>query len=145
MGSTQVNTVRFTAWIGILISSIYSSEEVVSLVGGHLTGLKGNVSKSDLPTLVPTSSGSPTVEGKDKKKQVGSGSWAFTDDNISAHLIRNAFGGGDEKHLRKLLSIPAPYSRRYRDDITVTVVWWEEGKEESAKVTSFTDKVKAKL
>lgn len=123
----------------------YSSDEVVSLVGGHLTGLKGNVSKSDLPALVPTSSGSPTVEGKNKKKQTVDGSWAFADDNVSAHLIRNAFGGGDESHLRRILSIPAPYSRRYRDDVTVTVVWWEEGKEDTAKVTTITDQVKSKL
>ena len=115
------------------------------MVGGHLAGLKGNVPKSDLPMLVPTSSGSPTVEGKNKKKPAAAGTWAFVDDNVSAHLIRNAFGGGEEKSLRRMLSIPAPYSRRYRDDITVTVVWWEEGKEDSAQVTSITDKVKAKL
>jgi pyruvate dehydrogenase phosphatase len=104
-----------------------SSEEVVSLVGGHLSGLKGTVSKTDLPNLVPTSAGSPTVEGKNKK--TGSkerSSWAFIDDNVSTHLIRNAFGGGNESELRKRLSIPAPYSRRFRDDVTVTVVWWEE-------------------
>ncbi len=44
--------------------------------------------------------------------------------------------------MRRLLSIPAPHSRRYRDDVTVTVVWWREGGEdESVKV----DNVKAKL
>lgn len=43
------------------------------------------------------------------------------------HLIRNAFGGADTGRLRRLLSIPAPQSRRFRDDVTVTVVWWEEG------------------
>ncbi|GLB34045.1 putative protein serine threonine phosphatase 2C [Lyophyllum shimeji] len=118
-----------------------SSEEVVSLVGGHLAGLKGTVPKSELPSLVPTSTGTMGVEGKNKKKPTASGSWAFADDNVSAHLIRNAFGGGDEDHLRKMLSIPAPYSRRYRDDVTVTVVWWEDGKEENAKVTSIKSKL----
>jgi len=85
------------------------------------------------------------VDGKTNLKRTKGkeGSWAFQDENLSAHLIRNAFGGGDEMTLRRYLSIPAPYSRRYRDDITVTVVCWEEGKEADAKVSS--DKVKAKL
>lgn len=117
---------------------------MVSLVGGHLAGLKGTISKSDLPSLVPTSSGTPTVEGKSKKKAQKE-SWAFADDNVSAHLIRNAFGGGDEMSLRQMLSIPAPLSRRYRDDVTVTVVWWEDGNEDGARVTSITEKLKSKL
>jgi len=122
-----------------------SSEEVVSLVGGHIAGLKGVIPKGKLSSLVPTSSGSPTVEGKDKSRSRDTeGAWAFVDDNVSAHLIRNAFGGGDEQQLRQLLSIPPPLSRSYRDDVTVTVVWWEKGQEESAKITKFSP-VKAKL
>ena len=111
-----------------------SSEEVVTLVGGHFAGLKGTVSKSSLPALVPTTAGSPTVQGKTRTRAgAQQGSWAFVDDNVSAHLIRNAFGGGDEDKLRKLLSIPAPHSRRWRDDVTVTVVWWEEAHESGTK------------
>jgi pyruvate dehydrogenase phosphatase len=106
-----------------------SSGDVVALVGAYFAGLKGTISKSSLPSLVPTTTGSPTVqlEGKEETKgNAQEGSWAFVDDNVSAHLIRNAFGGGDEDELRKILSIPAPHSRRWRDDVTVTVVWWEE-------------------
>jgi pyruvate dehydrogenase phosphatase len=111
-----------------------SSEEVVTLVGGHFAGLKGTISKSSLPALVPTTAGSPTVQGKTRARaDAQQGSWAFVDDNVSAHLIRNAFGGGDEDKLRKLLSIPAPQSRRWRDDVTVTVVWWEEAHESGTK------------
>ncbi|KAJ3501411.1 hypothetical protein NLJ89_g9349 [Agrocybe chaxingu] len=121
-----------------------SNDEVVSLVGGHLAGLKGTIPKSELPDLVPTSSGAQGVNGK-RKASGGSkeGSWAFADDNLSAHLIRNAFGGGDQIALRRLLSIPAPYSRRYRDDVTVTVVCWEEGKEREAQIV--TEKLRPKL
>ena len=109
-----------------------SNEEVVALVGGHLSGLRGTVPKSALPDIVRTSPGTAGVEGKDKsRRQQQEGAWAFEDDNLSAHLIRNALGGGDVEHLRKLASIPAPYSRRFRDDITVTVVWWEDGREGS--------------
>ncbi|TFK68201.1 protein serine/threonine phosphatase 2C [Pluteus cervinus] len=125
-----------------------TSEEVVSLVGGHLAGLKGSIPKSTLPDLIPTTSGTPTVDGKEKNSTKGSvedGSWAFKDENLSVHLIRNAFGGGDELALRQRLSIPAPYSRRYRDDVTVTVVWWEEGNEAEAKVSTFSEALKSKL
>lgn len=124
-----------------------SNTEVVSLVAGHLTGLKGVVPKSTLPSLIPTTIGeSSGIDGKststqERKEQAAQqGSWAFKDENLSAHLIRNAFGGGDETGLRRILSIPAPYSRRYRDDVTVTVVWWEEGREDVG-----IEKVKAKL
>ncbi|KAG1752545.1 phosphatase 2C-like domain-containing protein [Suillus paluster] len=123
-----------------------SSEDVVALVGGHLKGLKGVVSKRALPDLVPTTSGAPTVEGKDKKRNNSSGSWSFEEENISSHLIRNAFGGGDAEDLRKLMSIPAPLARSYRDDTTVTVVWWEDGQEGNAKSVTFSsDNIKAKL
>jgi len=120
-----------------------SNDEVVSLVGGHLSGLKGPVPKSALPNLVPTTSGSQGVNGKNKRGGTQEGLWAFADDNLSAHLIRNAFGGGEEMALRRLLSIPAPHSRRYRDDVTVTVVCWEDGNESQAKIV--TEKLKSKL
>lgn len=106
--------------------------------------MKGSVLKSDLPELVPTSSGALGVNGKNKRQGSNKeGSWAFTDENLSAHLIRNAFGGANELQLRRTLSIPSPWSRRYRDDVTVTVVCWEDGREEEARIS--TDKVKAKL
>jgi pyruvate dehydrogenase phosphatase len=111
-----------------------SSEDAVALVGGYFAGLKGTISKSSLPALVPTTVGPPTVQGKEETKEnAQEGSWAFVDDNVSAHLIRNALGGGDEDKLRKVLSIPAPHSRAWRDDVTVTVVWWEESQENGTK------------
>ncbi|KAJ7721185.1 phosphatase 2C-like domain-containing protein [Mycena maculata] len=121
-----------------------SSEDVVRLVGGHLAGLTGAIPKSDLPSLVPTTAGARTVQGKAALRARDgegkeAGKWAFVDANPSAHLIRNAFGGANEGALRRLLSIPAPLARRHRDDVSVTVVWWEEGGE--AEVAQ----VKAKL
>ncbi|KAF9158464.1 hypothetical protein BGX20_003376, partial [Mortierella sp. AD010] len=44
--------------------------------------------------------------------------------NVSTHLIRNALGGADDDKLAATLSIPSPMSRAYRDDITVTVVFF---------------------
>lgn len=113
---------------------------MASLVIGHLSGLKGIVPKTELASL---STQTATVQGKDKRRQRASGSWAFVDDNIGVHLIRNALGGGDENELRRLMSIPSPWSRSHRDDITVTVVWWQEGQEGSAQEIS--GSIKAKL
>ncbi|KAI0346871.1 protein serine/threonine phosphatase 2C [Trametopsis cervina] len=125
-----------------------SSEDAVALVGGHLAGLKGNVPKSELQSLVPIASEHATVQGKGKRKQAApsEGSWAFVDDNVCTHLIRNAFGGGDEDRLRQLLSIPPGLARNYRDDVTCTVVYWEDGQESATKTLSLsTQPEKAKL
>lgn len=86
------------------------------------------------------------MEGKEKRRNLAEGAWAFVDDNPGAHLIRNALGGANSYELRKMLSIPAPYSRYHRDDITVTVVWWHQGKEGEANATTLNvEKPKAKL
>ncbi|KAG0040801.1 hypothetical protein BGZ82_008859 [Podila clonocystis] len=53
--------------------------------------------------------------------------FTFKDEgNASTHLVRNALGGGDDDRLAATLSIPAPMSRVYRDDITVTVIFFGE-------------------
>lgn len=148
MGRTQVLSLAATCLeVPLTCSSLYSNDDVVSLVGGYLQGLKGNVPKAKLPELVPITSGTEGVEGKrEKKANKVEGSWAFADENASAHLIRNAFGGGDESILRRRLSIPAPWSRRYRDDVTVTVLWWEEGKENVPQISQIHgEQLKAKL
>jgi len=142
MGSVKVGESASLSYCLISDNST-SNEEVVGLVAGHLSGLKGTVPKTELPTLIPTTAGSAGVDGKKQRDRDQEGSWAFIDDNLSAHLIRNAFGGGDEDTLRKFLSIPPPYSRRYRDDITVTVVCWEEGNESNANVVR--ERIKSKL
>lgn len=49
------------------------------------------------------------------------------DKNCATHLVRNALGGKDQDMLSALLTLPAPYSRRYRDDLTVEVIFFGEG------------------
>lgn len=66
------------------------------------------------------------------------------DKNAATHLVRNALGGKDQDQLCALLTLPSPYSRRYRyvnpsaalgdcsshnhrDDLTVTVIFFGEG------------------
>lgn len=46
------------------------------------------------------------------------------DENAATHLIRNALGGADRQQVSMLVSIPSPLSRSYRDDLTVTVVFF---------------------
>ncbi|ORZ34255.1 phosphatase 2C-like domain-containing protein [Catenaria anguillulae PL171] len=53
------------------------------------------------------------------------GHWAHQDKNAAAHVVRNAFGARDTELVASLLKIPAPLSRRYRDDITVVVVFFD--------------------
>ena len=49
------------------------------------------------------------------------------DKNAATHLVRNALGGRDQDMLSALLTLPSPYSRRYRDDLTVQVIFFGEG------------------
>ncbi|KAG7086307.1 hypothetical protein E1B28_002271 [Marasmius oreades] len=46
------------------------------------------------------------------------------DRNVAAHLVRNAFGGADGDLTDALLSLTAPRSRRYRDDISALVTFF---------------------
>ncbi|KAF9950962.1 hypothetical protein BGZ70_001161 [Mortierella alpina] len=46
--------------------------------------------------------------------------------HASTHLIRNALGGADDDKVAATLTIPSPISRAYRDDITVTVVFFDQ-------------------
>lgn len=131
--STSKSTLRFLVLATDGLWDELSSAEVVSLVGGYLDGRRGDVAKAELAATVSVSAEDSGIEGKDvtSKTKQGSmeGKWAFVDKNIGTHLIRNALGGADKEKLGQLLSIPSPYSRRYRDDITVTVVWWEPNRD----------------
>lgn len=56
--------------------------------------------------------------------------WTVQDSNVATHLVRNALGGRDNDMVCALLTLPSPYSRRYRDDLTVEVVFFGEGTQE---------------
>ncbi|EGN96447.1 hypothetical protein SERLA73DRAFT_112739 [Serpula lacrymans var. lacrymans S7.3] len=48
------------------------------------------------------------------------------DHNAATHLVRNALGGADKDLTAALLSINSPRSRSYMDDITATVVFFDD-------------------
>ena len=52
--------------------------------------------------------------------------FVYEDQNAATHLVRNALGGKDRDMVCALLTLPSPYSRRYRDDLTVEVIFFGE-------------------
>ncbi|KAF7546185.1 hypothetical protein G7046_g9376 [Stylonectria norvegica] len=56
------------------------------------------------------------------------------DQNVATHLVRNALGGTNDEQVCALLTLPAPFSRRYRDDLTVQVIFFGHG-EKTGEVT----------
>lgn len=62
-----------------------------------------------------------------RRSRSNPGSFLLEDKNVLTHLIRNALlNGGSREQTAMLISIPNPVSRRYRDDLTVTVVFFGE-------------------
>ncbi|KEF52677.1 uncharacterized protein A1O9_11094 [Exophiala aquamarina CBS 119918] len=82
---------------------------------------------------------------KGGEKPIRQQQWAVTekdsrfvveDKNAATHLIRNALGGRDRDMVCALLTLPSPYSRRYRDDLTVEVIFFGEGESTGAVVVN---------
>jgi pyruvate dehydrogenase phosphatase len=166
-GSISEPTLRFIIMATDGFWDEVTNVEAVVLAGTYLSGLRTKaVARTALPQTTPQPSTAaatapespppdtsrhsylvyettpqkeflrrPIEQVLESRKQ---GNWTFVDDNVGAHLIRNAFGGGDQLALRQKLSIPVPHARKFRDDITVSVIWWEES--DKAPVTA-----KAKL
>ncbi|KAF2235185.1 pyruvate dehydrogenase phosphatase [Viridothelium virens] len=152
-----------------------TNEEVVGLVGQWLeaqekgVGVAANRSQGWLTSWFSGEKGLP-VEASEKQDGKGGGQRApirqqqwgvqgkadarfvVEDKNAATHLIRNALGGKDRDMVCALLTLPSPYSRRYRDDLTVEVIFFgnkgegsgnvERNKEASA---AFSEAFKAKL
>ena len=60
-----------------------------------------------------------------KKSAQNNSAYLLEDANVATHLIRNALSaGGQKSYVSTLASIPEPMSRKYRDDLTVTVVFF---------------------
>ncbi|KAJ3080642.1 hypothetical protein HK100_010093, partial [Physocladia obscura] len=95
-----------------------SSQEVVTVVSGFLQ--HHGVAAAPSVDWGPN----PLVDHK--------AVFAFTkDSNAATCLIRNALGGANEDKMKKLLGIPPPYSRRFRDDITAKVIFFDHNTDNS--------------
>ncbi|CAG8497568.1 10686_t:CDS:2, partial [Scutellospora calospora] len=91
-----------------------SNAEVIELVGLLIDGRRNGKNGGEI-----TIQKDLNVNGSKQQKE-----FAFIDENASTHLIRNALGGAVEDVLCAMLSLPPPMSRRWRDDITVTVIFF---------------------
>ncbi|KAL4921575.1 phosphatase 2C-like domain-containing protein [Aspergillus aurantiobrunneus] len=142
-----------------------SNEEVVGLVGQWIeeqqagAGNKSWVrslfsSQTQLPVETPTETTADGQRRPIRQQQydiAGAASrFVVEDKNAATHLVRNAMGGKDKDMLCALLTLPSPYSRRYRDDVTVEVIFFGESPDNrtvsvNEEASASEDKVKAKL
>ncbi|KAL1302110.1 hypothetical protein AAFC00_002545 [Neodothiora populina] len=140
-----------------------TNEEVVGLVGMWLDEQASSSSSpaskqswlkswfTSSPKVLPVESSSSSSTSTDqtdaegqrapiRQQQWGVSStqserFVVQDKNAASHLVRNALGGKDQDMISALLTLPSPYSRRYRDDLTVEVIFFgESGPEKSGSV-----------
>lgn len=103
---------------------IISPLQVIRLVGEHMSG-KVTLSPLKLPrkNMKLTEINEMLLQRKEGLKMKPK------DRNAATHLIRNALGGTeygiDHGKLSQLLSLPDDVSRVFRDDITITVVYFD--------------------
>ncbi|KAF2635163.1 protein serine/threonine phosphatase 2C [Massarina eburnea CBS 473.64] len=147
-----------------------TNEEVVGLVGQWLDAQGGPngqntqtqswlkswfSSQQKLPVEQKSTSSGQGQRAPIRQQQWGTKTslnerFVVEDKNAATHLVRNALGGKDQDQLSALLTLPSPFSRRYRDDLTVEVIFFGEGPT-TGNVTSNQDasapepEVKAKL
>ena len=114
-----------------------TNEEVVGLIGQWLDSqAKGSIGNNDkggswLKSWFSNAGGAALPVEKDVKHEKGDGQrapvrqlqWQVSgsderfvveDKNAATHLVRNALGGRDRDMVCALLTLPSPYSRRYR-------------------------------
>lgn len=124
-----------------------SNEEIVGLVVKWMENKKMIKPNRSLFSSVWTSSKDKQLPdvidvsdnvGKPKQRYRRSehmNGYLLEDENVSTHLIRNALSnGGNKDDVNLLVSIPNPLSRRYRDDLTVTVVFFDNNEKNMENV-----------
>lgn len=124
-----------------------TNEEVVGLVGQWLDAQgnpssQGSQAQSWLKSWWSTQKQLPVEQkpgekGEGQRAPIRQQQWGtktslnerfvVEDKNAATHLVRNALGGKDQDQLSALLTLPSPFSRRYRDDLTVEVIFFGEG------------------
>ena len=112
-----------------------TNEEVVGLVGQWLEdqkGAKGQNTQANswlrswtsAQKALPVEHNDGESDGSGQRAPIRQTQWGTTmsmnerfvvkDKNAATHLVRNALGGKDQDQLSALLTLPSPYSRRYR-------------------------------
>ncbi|BCS24659.1 type 2C protein phosphatase ptcF [Aspergillus puulaauensis] len=142
-----------------------SNEEVVGLVGQWIeeqqagSGNKSWVrslfsSQPQLPVETPQETTTDGQRRPIRQQQYdisgAANRFVVEDKNAATHLVRNAMGGKDKDMLCALLTLPSPYSRRYRDDVTVEVIFFGDSPDSrtvsvNEEASASEENVKAKL
>ncbi|KAJ5625922.1 hypothetical protein N7510_002231 [Penicillium lagena] len=122
-----------------------SNEEVVGLVGqwieqqqssggsskSWMSSWLGFDSKKQLPVEAADHASTEGQRRPIRQEQYAipdaASRFVVEDKNVATHLVRNAMGGKDKDMVCALLTLPSPYSRRYRDDLTVEVIFFGQG------------------
>lgn len=111
-----------------------TNEEVVGLVGQWLETQTSKASKSQFDSVwskisgahkngLPVEHGTQGDGADGQKTPIRVRQWGISkdddrfvvkDSNVATHLIRNALGGKNEEMVSALLTLPSPFSRRYR-------------------------------
>lgn len=111
-----------------------TNEEVVGLVGQWIekqtNETNGNGASSWIKMFSNQQKGLPVEQSKAKTQKDGQKTpirqqqwgvkggedarFVVEDKNVATHLVRNALGGKDKDMVCALLTLPSPYSRRYR-------------------------------
>ncbi|KAK4175957.1 phosphatase 2C-like domain-containing protein [Triangularia setosa] len=94
-----------------------------------------------LPVEVSKFADAPTEAGQKTpfrgvRQWGGNDGFVVEDLNVATHLVRNALGGKNREQVSALLTLPAPFSRRYRDDLTVQVIFFGEGSKDGEVVVN---------
>lgn len=114
-----------------------TNEEITELVVNWRAKFDPQISSTTASSWIPAFLGgtsAPMIVNEDEQRsgqkkplEASKKRFVYEDENVSTHIIRNALGGGDTNRLYGLLSLPYPLSRSYRDDISVTVVFFGNG------------------
>lgn len=111
-----------------------TNEEVIGLVGQWLEAQKagssppvttgswlsswfGGAEKVALPVEKGSAGdvyGKPPIRRAQWGMEDNQDRFVVQDKNVATHLVRNALGGRDEEQVSALLTLPSPFSRRYR-------------------------------
>lgn len=86
---------------------VLSNEQAVGLVANFLQHKRKDKEHAPTPSDI-TAAGDEVLE-----------------QNAATHLIRHALGGNDHSYVAQMLLVPEQYRRMWRDDITVTVVFFD--------------------
>ncbi|KAF8418540.1 phosphatase 2C-like domain-containing protein [Tirmania nivea] len=122
-------------------------------LGGWLGGKPQQVLPIEKPNTLTVEGGNGAAGEDGNKTPIRMLQWGITasdderfvfeDRNAATHLVRNALGGKDRDMVCALLTLISPYSRRYRDDLTVEVIFFGNSKKDQSGTITINEEATA--